>query len=100
MTQPAARLEWKDLPGTLRDPDGFAPIESYAVIGDGRTTALVCADGAVDWWPLPTADAPPVFAAVLAPERGGMLRLELAGRLGLRTVACPYLRRGGSSPRS
>ncbi len=54
-----------------RRHDGYAPIADYAVLGDGRTAALVATDGRVDWWPFPTLDAPPVVAAILDPERGG-----------------------------
>lgn len=56
--------------------DGYAPIEDYAVIGDGRTVALVARDGQVDWWPAPTLDAPPLVAGVLDPDRGGHLSLR------------------------
>jgi len=59
--------------------DGFVPIESYAAIGDGRSTALVALDGRIDWWPLPTADAPPAFAAIVAGDGGGFLALAPTG---------------------
>lgn len=58
--------------------DGFAPIGAYGVIGDGRSVALVAADGAIDWWAVPAMDAPPVFAAVLDPETGGSFTVEPA----------------------
>lgn len=59
-----------------RRTDGYVPIEDYALLGDGRTVALVAGDGRVDWWPVPTLDAPPVFAAVLDPEHGGYFALR------------------------
>ena len=58
-----------------RTTNGFAPIAEYGVLGDGRTSALLAADGRIDWWPLPTLDSPPVFAAMLDPEVGGHLSL-------------------------
>ncbi|HVT21303.1 MAG TPA: glycoside hydrolase family 15 protein [Mycobacteriales bacterium] len=59
-----------------RDGDGYAPIESYAAIGDGRSVALVSTDGRIDWWPVPALDAAPTFAALLDPVRGGYIALE------------------------
>jgi len=59
--------------------DGWAPIEQYGVLGNGRTVALVAGDGQIDWWPLPATDSPPVFAALLDPEHGGRLELRPAG---------------------
>lgn len=55
--------------------DGFAPLGTYALLGDLRSAALVAEDGAIDWLALPTIDAAPVCAAVLDPERGGSISL-------------------------
>ncbi len=55
--------------------DGYAPIADYAVLGDGRTVALIAGDGHIDWWPFPTLDAPPVCAAILDPDHGGHIAL-------------------------
>jgi GH15 family glucan-1,4-alpha-glucosidase len=62
-----------------RDAHGYAPIADYAVLGDGRTVALVARDGSVDWWPVPAIDAPPIFAALLEPAGGGYFCLQPEG---------------------
>ncbi|MBD3163089.1 MAG: glycoside hydrolase family 15 protein [Candidatus Eisenbacteria bacterium] len=46
-------------------------IESYGVIGDLYTIALVGMNGSIDFLCLPDFDSPSVFAAILDPERGG-----------------------------
>jgi len=54
---------------------GYRPIESYGLIGDMRTAALVGRDGAIDWFCPERFDSPSMFAAILDAERGGSFRI-------------------------
>ena len=59
MTEDAGRVE------------GALPLAQYAALGDGRSVALMGADGSVDWWCVPNMDSEPLFDRLLDPEAGG-----------------------------
>jgi GH15 family glucan-1,4-alpha-glucosidase len=53
----------------------YERIESYGLIGNMRTAALVSVRGSIDWLSFPRFDSPTVFAALLDHERGGCFRI-------------------------
>jgi GH15 family glucan-1,4-alpha-glucosidase len=57
----------------------YQPIESYGIIGNMRTAALVGMNGSIDWLCLPHFDSPSVFAAVLDDKKGGRFCIAPAG---------------------
>jgi GH15 family glucan-1,4-alpha-glucosidase len=57
----------------------YKPIESYGIIGDMRTAALVGSDGSLDWLCFPFFDSPSVFAALLDDANGGRFAIGPTG---------------------
>ena len=58
----------------------YLPIESYALIGNMHTAALVGCNGSIDWFCYPVFDSPSVFGAILDDQKGGRFQIApLAG---------------------
>lgn len=55
---------------------GSRPIESYALIGDRRTAALVGTDGSIDWLCFPRFDSPACLAALVGERTNGHWQLQ------------------------
>lgn len=55
---------------------GYNPIESYGVIGDMYTVALVGMDGSIDWCCLPHFDSPSIFGRILDDKKGGYFQVR------------------------
>src|SRR6266567_3432975 len=53
----------------------YMPINSYGVIGDCHSVALVAPDGSMDWGCLPDFDSPAIFCRLLDAQRGGYFQI-------------------------
>jgi GH15 family glucan-1,4-alpha-glucosidase len=62
----------------------YKPIESYGVIGDMHTVALVGMDGSIDWCCLPHFDSPSIFGAILDEQKGGFFKIASLYEAGTR----------------
>lgn len=63
---------------------GYQPIDSYAMIGDLSTIALISPQASIDFLCFPHFDSPSVFAALLDDARGGRFSIAPTGGDGWR----------------
>jgi GH15 family glucan-1,4-alpha-glucosidase len=84
--RPAIAVQEPDWAGSeLR----YRPIESYGLIGDMRTAALVGLDGSIDWFCPGRFDAPSLFAAILDADIGGSFRIAPSIRCASKQLYLP-----------
>ena len=53
-------------------------LQDYAALGDGRSVALVAADGTIAWWCAPNLDSGALFDSLIDPQNGGRFRIAPA----------------------
>lgn len=65
--------------GGPSSPHPFPAISDYGFLSDCRSSALVAADGSVEWLCWPRFDSPSIFARILDRERGGHFTIRPTG---------------------
>jgi hypothetical protein len=65
------------------------PLQSYAIIGNSRTAALISSHGSLDWFCWPRFDGPAVLCRLLDRERGGYLSVRPRGAFRARRAYLP-----------
>ncbi len=68
---------------------GYKPIESYGVIGNLYSVALVAMDGSIGWCCLPNFDSPSIFAAILDSQKGGFFKVSATDEGARRQMYLP-----------
>ena len=59
----------------VRRDGEWLKLEQYAVLGDGRSAAIIGVDGSIDWWAIPNLDSVPFFDRLLVGDTGGRLSI-------------------------
>jgi GH15 family glucan-1,4-alpha-glucosidase len=54
-------------------------IQDYAIIGDGRSAALISKHGSLDWLCWPRFDSASIFGAIIDPKIGGRWSIHPVG---------------------
>jgi hypothetical protein len=57
-------------------PEKYLPIDSYGLIGNMKTCALVGTNGSIDWCCFPHFNSPSLFARVLDYNKGGHFSIQ------------------------
>ena len=59
-------------------PAAVSKIQDYAIIGNGRSAALISNRGSIDWLCWPRFDSPSIFGAIVDPKIGGLWSIRPA----------------------